>query len=71
MSTFTATCNGWTEAAFIAECKRLFNAARYGWSGWEQGKAESGWLNEQAPEAVVIRMNYAHQCRKADRMSGV
>ncbi len=55
------------EQEYIAECRRLFNTDRYGWSVWEQEAAQEAFCHGTDPAEVVGEMNYQHQVRRANR----
>ena len=56
-----------TYANYVAECKLLFNADRYGWSVWEVSATEQGYEEGISPERVVERMSDSWCRRKANR----
>jgi hypothetical protein len=56
-----------TRDEYIAEVKRLFNAAKYGWSVWEEESANDDYDNDVAAHVSADRMSDQWVRRKADR----
>lgn len=56
-----------TEQEYIAECKRLFGAKRYGWSTWEQEAAIQAYQEDMDADEAVCALNDSYVRRKADR----
>ena len=52
---------------YLAECKTLFGADRYGWSIWEADRAEEAYFAGRDAQDAVYDMNDAYARRRGDR----